>query len=229
MAALTRHRPVLLGYAVLVGRSAMRLYHGSKSGISGPIRPMSCEHCDFGRGFYMGTDELQPLTLVCGYDAPHIYILELDLSGLSVLHLQPNLDWALFVAYNRGKLEGARGTSLYERCAHLADGKDVVAGKIANDRMFIVLDRFFDGLITDCALVECLGALNIGDQYVAKTAVACERVAIVDDRPIPTSEQEGYAELSEGNRRLGVSLAERICRERRREGRFFDEILEEGI
>ena len=207
----------------------MRLYHGSKSGIAGPIRPMSRDRCDFGRGFYMGTDELQPLTLVCGYGAPHIYTLELNLDGLNVLHLQPNLEWALFVAYNRGRLEGARGTDLYERCAHLADGKDVIAGKIANDRMFVVLDRFFDGLITDCALVECLGALNIGDQYVAKTAAACERVTIVDDRLISASEQEAYAELSEGNRRLGVSLAERICRECRREGRFFDEILEEGI
>ena len=207
----------------------MRLYHGSKSGIAGPIRPMSRDRCDFGRGFYMGTDELQPLPLVCGYGAPHIYTLELNLDGLNVLHLQPNLEWALFVAYNRGRLEGARGTDLYERCAHLADGKDVIAGKIANDRMFVVLDRFFDGLITDCALVECLGALNIGDQYVAKTAAACERVTIVDDRLISASEQEAYAELSEGNRRLGVSLAERICRECRREGRFFDEILEEGI
>ena len=207
----------------------MRLYHGSKSGVSGLIRPVRRARWVFGRGCYMGTDELQPLTLVCGYDAPHIYTLELNLDGLNVLYLQPNLDWALFVAYNRGRLEGARGSDLYERCAHLADDKDVIAGKIANDRMFVVLDRFFDGLITDCALVECLGALNIGDQYVAKTDAACERVTIVDDRLISTSEQEAYAELSEGNRRLGVSLAERICRERRREGRFFDEILEEGI
>lgn len=32
------------------------LYHGSKSGIKGPIAPISRDRCDFGKGFYMGTD-----------------------------------------------------------------------------------------------------------------------------------------------------------------------------
>lgn len=32
------------------------LYHGSKSGIRGDIAPISRERCDFGKGFYMGTD-----------------------------------------------------------------------------------------------------------------------------------------------------------------------------
>lgn len=32
----------------------MILYHGSKNGLSGAIKPMSREKCDFGRGFYMG-------------------------------------------------------------------------------------------------------------------------------------------------------------------------------
>ncbi|MCI8597874.1 MAG: DUF3990 domain-containing protein [Lachnospiraceae bacterium] len=34
----------------------LTLYHGSKSGIRGAISPISRERCDFGRGFYMGTD-----------------------------------------------------------------------------------------------------------------------------------------------------------------------------
>ena len=62
--------------------------------------------------------------------------------------------------------------------------------------MFVVLDRSLDGLITDCALVECVGALNIGNQYVAKTVAVCGRVTIVDDRPISVSEQEGCTGLS---------------------------------
>ncbi|MFR1077887.1 DUF3990 domain-containing protein [Enterocloster sp.] len=38
------------------------LYHGSKSGLCGAIAPISRKHCDFGKGFYMGTDRTQPLT-----------------------------------------------------------------------------------------------------------------------------------------------------------------------
>lgn len=40
------------------------LYHGSKKGITGDIAPISREECDFGKGFYMGTSTLQPLTLI---------------------------------------------------------------------------------------------------------------------------------------------------------------------
>ena len=35
------------------------LYHGSRGGLHGPIAPKSRVRCDFGKGFYMGTDENQ--------------------------------------------------------------------------------------------------------------------------------------------------------------------------
>lgn len=41
------------------------LYHGSKGGIRGDIRPIARPECDFGSGFYMGTKKLQAETLVC--------------------------------------------------------------------------------------------------------------------------------------------------------------------
>lgn len=34
------------------------LYHGSKSGLVGNIAPISRAQCDFGQGFYMGTDPI---------------------------------------------------------------------------------------------------------------------------------------------------------------------------
>ena len=44
------------------------LYHGSKSGITGAIAPNSRPQCDFGKGFYMGTEASQALTLICYYE-----------------------------------------------------------------------------------------------------------------------------------------------------------------
>ena len=35
------------------------LYHGSRGGLQGPIAPISRVRCDFGKGFYMGTNEIQ--------------------------------------------------------------------------------------------------------------------------------------------------------------------------
>ena len=51
--------------AVSLDGDRILLYHGSKSGIVGEIAPKSREMCDFGKGFYMGTDPGQPLTLIC--------------------------------------------------------------------------------------------------------------------------------------------------------------------
>lgn len=206
----------------------MLLYHGSKAGINQPIRPISRSKCDFGRGFYMGTERSQPLTLICTYPNAKLYTLDLDTNDLEILHMQPDLDWALLVAYNRGKLQPAEQTPLYTRIASLANGKDIVAGPIANDRMFVVLDRFFNGDITDIALVSSLSALKLGDQYVALTQRACDRITILSEEALTAQQRDELARKSEANRQTGISLAERICREHRREGRFFDEILEAG-
>ena len=203
----------------------MLLYHGSKSGIKGTIAPISRDRCDFGRGFYMGTEPYQPLTLISDFEQSKFYIISLDLNDLRVLTVKPDLEWAMLVAYNRGKMEEARGTALYERYAQMSRGYDVIVGSIANDRMFYVLDNFFLGNITDKALVMSLSALQLGQQYVAVTQKACDHAKIEAEVELSFLERVFLRDLSESNRIKGVNLANTICRDYRREGQFFDEIL----
>ena len=150
-------------------------YHGSKKGIVGTIAPISRAECDFGQGFYMGTAPLQPLTLVCAEDKPKFYTVEFDLSGLKVLDVEIGMDWAMMIAYYRKQMENVKGTPIYEKYAHFADGYDVIVGYIVNDRMYTELARFFNGTITDVALLKCLSVLNLGKQYVAITQKACDK------------------------------------------------------
>ena len=91
--------------------------------------------------------------------------------------------------------------------------------------MFVVLDRFFDGEITDVALVESLSALKLGIQYVAITQKACDAISIICETRLSQEERLALVEKSEENRRLGVSLANEICRKHRREGNYFDELI----
>ena len=210
---------------VRVGSEKVVLYHGSKSGIKGPIGPISRERCDFGKGFYMGAEPYQPLTLISDFEESKFYIISLDLTGLRVLKVRPDLDWAMLVAYNRGKLDEVKGTSLYNHYAAMAKGYDVVIGSIANDRMFYVLDNFFLGNITDKALVMSLSALQLGEQYVALTEKACKNVKMEVEIELSFLERIFLRDLSESNRVKGVNLANTICRDYRREGQFFDEIL----
>lgn len=204
------------------------LYHGSKSGIKGPIAPISRERCDFGKGFYMGTEPYQPLTLISDFEESKFYVISLDMTGLRVLNVKPDLEWAMLVAYNRGKMDEVRETSLYEHYAAMSNGYDVVVGSIANDRMFYVLDNFFLGNITDKALVMSLSALQVGKQYVAITEKACKQVKIEVEVELSQLERVFLRDLSESNRVKGVNLANEICRDYRREGQFFDEILREA-
>ena len=204
------------------------LYHGSKSGLRGPIAPISRDRCDFGRGFYMGTERMQPLTLICNYPEGILYTLEADLTGLRLLNVGVGLDWAMLIAYNRGKLEAARDWPIYQKYSFMASGYDMIVGYIANDRMFVVLDRFFNGEITDKALISSLSALKLGKQYVALTEKACSQIRILDEQAISPEDRKTLKTESEANRSKGIALADEICRKYRREGRFFDEILKAG-
>ena len=67
------------------------------------------------------------------------------------------------------ELESVKGSCIYQQYASMAAGCDMVIGYIANDRMFVVLDRFFNGEITDLALINSLSALKLGKQYVDLT------------------------------------------------------------
>ena len=212
--------------AVSLDGDRILLYHGSKSGIVGEIAPKSREMCDFGKGFYMGTDPGQPLTLICDFEKSKFYVVSVDMKNLDTIEIKADLDWAMLVAYHRGRMEQIKGTALYDKYSKIDAGKDIVIGSIANDRMFYVLDNFFTGVITDMALVNSLSALKLGRQYVAITENACAAVRVEKEIPLSLLERRFLQDESDANRQKGVSLANDICKNYRRDGNFFDEILD---
>lgn len=202
------------------------LYHGSKSGIIGTIEPKSRSKCDFGKGFYMGTEPNQALTLICDYDKSKFYIVSVAVNEVEILDIPANLEWAMVVAYYRGRMKKIEGTSLYNKYRDIAKGKDIIVGSIADDRMFYVIDNFFMGNITDVALVHSLSALEFGKQYVAITQKACDTVKIECEVNLSYLERQVLKEAAESNRTKGISLANEICKNYRRKGVFFDEMLD---
>ena len=214
--------------AVELEEGRVLLYHGSKSGINGSIQPISRKQCDFGSGFYMGTEPVQALTLICDFEKSKFYIVSVDMNELAQLDVPPDIDWAMLVAFHRGKMEKIKDSSFYNKYRSMAEKKDLVIGSIANDRMFFVIDNFFVGTITDAALVNSLSALQLGRQYVAISQKACDAVRIEKEITISHLERLFLQEVSAENRTKGVSLANDICKNYRREGKFFDEILDEA-
>lgn len=106
--------------------------------------------------------------------------------------------------------------------------KDLIIGNIANDRMFFVIDNFFVGNVTDTALIHSLSALQLGKQYVAVSQKGCDAVRIEAEINLSYLERLFIKNTAEENRTKGISLANDICRNYRREGLFFDEILDKA-
>ena len=205
------------------------LYHGSKAGIVGNIEPKSRKQCDFGKGFYMGTEPSQALTLICDYEKSKFYIVSICTNKLAQLDVPADIDWAMLVAYHRGKMKKINDTPFYNKYRDMANDKDLIIGSIANDRMFFVIDNFFVGNVTDMALINSLAALQLGKQYVAVSQKGCDAVRIETEIPLSYLERLFMKEVAEENRARGISLANDICKNYRREGMFFDEILDDAM
>lgn len=203
------------------------LFHGSKEGISGAISPSSRKQCDFGSGFYMGNDARQALCRIADFSETVMYVVSVATDKLNVLNVEPGIDWAMLVAYNRGKMETAKGTGFYRKYEAMLTGKDMVIGSIANDRMYYVLDSFFQGNLTDEALVASLKTLDLGRQYVAVSSKACRKVKIEKEMKMSFLELLSMRDVSTDMRKAGVVQAMQLCREYRRKGRYFDELIGE--
>ena len=114
------------------GQTEMALYHGSKDGIKGDIRPdQSRMETDFGQGFYMGENQEQPKTLIATHHRPVFYKLKVNLHDLKCVKVS-GTTWAMLVAYNRGKLEDFQDTPLYQKISRLTANCDMVIGQEAH-------------------------------------------------------------------------------------------------
>lgn len=214
--------------AIKLKADRVLLYHGSKSGIEGPIEPKSRKQCDFGKGFYMGTDPGQTLTLICDYEKSKFYIVSVSTDNLAHIEVPADIDWAMLVAYHRGKMEKINSTPFYNKYRDMTANKDLIIGNIANDRMFFVIDNFFVGNVTDMALINSLFALQLGKQYVVISQKGCDAVRIEAEVELSYLERLFIKEIAEENRARGISLANDICKNYRREGMYFDEILDKA-
>ncbi len=156
-------------------------YHGSRQGIEGEIDPERNmgKTLDFGYGFYLGTTFKQSSTFVAAEDEgkDRVYKFSFSLDGLKCLELR-DIRWVFFVAYNRKKIPDTpeNANILRQIRKVISQDYDVILGPIADDKMAISMDNFFNNRISYGQLIKCLTQLNIGDQYCLKTKKACDNL-----------------------------------------------------
>lgn len=204
------------------------LYHGSKSGINGEISSSAGrEKCDFGKGFYMGTDLLQAKSLVSKFDSPKIYTLRLKLSDIPesrILRLDDNKEWLYTVLACRGALTVNEMPSLKKFLSALKKC-DIVIGKIADDSMSEAFNAFYENNLTDEGLIACLQKVDYGLQYVAKTDFACSKIEIVSEKRLIGREKQDATFYGVGIRHQCYQVVDDMQKKYSEKGKYMHNIL----
>ena len=73
--------------------------------------------------------------------------------------------------------------------------------------------------------MNCLVALDLGKQYVAKTQKGCDAFSIVSESDIYPMELTALQEKAAVRRKESYAIASKIEKQYRRVGKYFDEIL----
>lgn len=207
----------------------MKLYHGSKTGIDGMIMPSSRQKCDFGSGFYMGTDPMQAKAIVSERRNPVFYELNLKLSQIpeeQILVLDGK-EWMYHVLYNRGRLEELSGTKFYADIAQAEEGKDIVLGPIADDRMNPVIWAFTKGHVTDTVVMESMKCVNYGLQYVAKTQYTCSCIEVIKAEHLTDKDREECNKYRREQRYISDTVLPKIQIQFRNQGLYYDQVIEQ--
>lgn len=204
------------------------LYHGSRGGLQGAIKPISRIHCDFGQGFYMGENSKQAQGLIAETEMPVFYKLRFRLSEIPeerILMLD-NEEWLQVVMANRKRSEEFSSLALAKRTLQKLKNYDVIIGPIADDRMNEAMQRFSDYGLTDKGLIACLASVDYGNQYVARTDFACSKIDILDTRILKGRELADVRQYAEQKRGESRNVVNTMARKYQREGLYLNELIE---
>ena len=94
-------------YLEELGRaSEIALFHGSKSGIEGPLSASASRtNNDFGQGFYCGETLAQSAMFITAFPRSSLYMIAFNPAGLSCLSFAVDRHWMLTIASFRGRLK----------------------------------------------------------------------------------------------------------------------------
>lgn len=167
------------------------LFHGSKDKIVGELSlNHSRKNVDLGPGFYVGDNYAQSLDFVCQTTSGSIYVFDASYKDLKILTLDVSLEWMLYIAINRGKIEKYKDTKKYQEIVENFDSYDVIVAPIADNRMFSTIDDFVNSAVSSEQAVHALKDLSLGKQIVFKTEKSLKHLKMLERLFVSKSEKE---------------------------------------
>lgn len=203
------------------------LYHGSRGGIHGAISPCSREHCDFGRGFYLGDNPMQTKGIIVSDQLPCWYEVQFRLSEIpddKKIYIS-GMEWLYTVLAYRNRVPEFSKLDHIQELKAKYEQYDVIVGPIADDRMNTAIRRFEEDALIDVALMHCLSYVQYGTQYALKTPEACSKVDILNSHVLDDNEIDQIACYAEDKREEGHDIVREMGKQFRTQGHVLSEIV----
>ncbi len=205
------------------------LFHGAKTEIVGsPSIEYSDNNKDFGKGFYLGESLKQSASFVSNYPFSSIYIFDFDKSNVNIKEYTVSEEWMILIAYFRGKLNQYKYSQYLKKILDNLKNVDVVIAPIADNTMYIILNDFIDGKITDLQTINALSANRLGKQYVfLNDEIITNNLKMLERCFYCKKERDQYKKIKEKENEVGKNKVKIALREYAGKGKYIEELLNE--
>ena len=202
------------------------LFHGSNYGINGEISfEFSNPRSDFGIGFYLGENLTQAASWVCDSNYGSVYCFYAKLDSLKIIKFDVDLDWILAVCLNRGFLDEKINHPVIKKLKKRIENADVIFAPIADNVMYLTIQEFANGFITDEQCKHSLNANHLGMQYVFKSEESLEHLQSIARLYLCERERDHYRDIKIAEEVNGQNKSKAARIEYRNKGRYIDEIF----
>jgi len=202
------------------------IFHGAKATIEGVISPFyGRENNDFGKGFYCGETSEQASSFVSRFSSSSIYMIKFNDKDLKKVNFDVDQEWMLAIAYYRGTLDVYKEHPLIKKIVDKIKEADYIYAPIADNRMYSIIERFIDGLITDEQCKHCLAATNLGKQFVFLTEKATSQLEIIERCYLSNAERDYYQKIKQSDINDGDNKVKLAMIKYKNQGKYIEEIL----
>lgn len=204
------------------------LFHASKEGLKEPISlTYGRENNDFGKGFYCGESSEQMSSFVSRYPNSCLYMFSFNEANLKKVEFDVNQEWMLAIAYFRGRLDEYSNCKIIQNIIKKVSNVDYVIAPIADNRMYMIINQFIDGYITDEQCKHCLAATNLGKQYVLLSDKAISKLNMLEKCYISIPEKKKLNLRKTEDSVDGENKVKLAMVKYKNQGRYIGEILDE--
>ncbi|MBB6713478.1 DUF3990 domain-containing protein [Clostridium gasigenes] len=207
------------------------VYHGSDNIIDKPKHNGGRNFSDFGLGFYITTNiDMAKDWASRKKDRPaYVNKYLFNTEGIKSLTFDLDINWILFIAYNRGLILNKELKELLQEKYKNLNEYDIIVGPTVDDRMFDTLNMFFSNTIT---LEHCLQSLNSMDldiQYNVKSSEGINALLHIKKIELDDIDKEYYASEIKAKKDIMNKKMKFIRQKYGKIGKYFDEIEEVDI